>query len=85
MRGYCGCWCSVAQSCLTLCNPINCSTPGSPVLHYLLESAQRQAPLSCTISWSLLRFMSIEPVRILCNQLKMGLVKFAPTQTNAII
>ena len=32
--------CSLAQSCLTLCNPINCSTPGSPVLHYLLESAQ---------------------------------------------
>ena len=24
---------SVAQSCLTLCDPINCSTPGSPVRH----------------------------------------------------
>ena len=31
---------SVAQSCLTLCHPMNCSTPGSPVLHYLLEYAQ---------------------------------------------
>ena len=25
------------QSCLTLCNLIDCSTPGFPVLHYLLE------------------------------------------------
>ena len=24
---------SVAQSCLTLCNPMNCSTPGLPVHH----------------------------------------------------
>ena len=31
---------SVAQSCLTLCNPMDCSTPGLPVLHYLLEFAQ---------------------------------------------
>ena len=34
------CCCSVAQSCLTLCDPINDSMPGFPVLHYLLESAQ---------------------------------------------
>ena len=26
---------SVAQSCLTLCDPMNCSTPGLPVLHQL--------------------------------------------------
>ena len=32
--------CSVAQSCLTLCNPIDCSTPGIPVLHYVPELAQ---------------------------------------------
>ena len=31
---------SAANSCLTLCNPMNCSTPGFPVLHYLLEFAQ---------------------------------------------
>ena len=31
---------SVAQSCLTLCNPIDCSTPGFPVLHPLPEFAQ---------------------------------------------
>ena len=27
--------CSVAQSCLTLCNPTNCNTPGFSVLRYL--------------------------------------------------
>ena len=32
--------CSGAQSCPTLCDPMDCSTPGFPVLHYLLESAQ---------------------------------------------
>ena len=31
---------SVAQSCLTLCDPTNCSTPGLPVHHQLLESTQ---------------------------------------------
>ena len=31
---------SVAQSCLTLCNPINCSTPDLPVHHQLPESTQ---------------------------------------------
>ena len=33
---------SVAQWCLTLCDPTDCSTPGFPVLHYLLEFAQTQ-------------------------------------------
>ena len=31
---------SVAQSCLTLCNPMGCSTPGFPVHHQLPESAK---------------------------------------------
>ena len=31
---------SVAQSCLILCYPMNCSTPGFLVLHCLLEFAQ---------------------------------------------
>ena len=31
---------SVAQLCLTLCDPMNCSTPGFPVHHELLELAQ---------------------------------------------
>ena len=32
--------CSVAKSCLTLCNPMDCRMPGFPVLHYLPEFAQ---------------------------------------------
>ena len=35
MHSYC--W--VAQSCLILYNSVDCSTPGSPVLHYLSEFA----------------------------------------------
>ena len=31
---------SVTQSCLTLCNPMDCSTPGFPVHHQLPEFAQ---------------------------------------------
>ena len=51
--------CSVAQSCPPLCNPMDCSTPGFPVLHYLLD---------------LLKLMSIELVMpsnhlILCHPL----------------
>ena len=34
------CCCSVAQSCLTLCDPMDCSTPGFPVHHQLPELAQ---------------------------------------------
>ena len=50
---------SVAQSCLTLCNPMNHSTPGFPVHHHLLEFTQ---------------ITSIEPVtpsshQILCRPL----------------
>ena len=51
--------CSVAQSCPTLCDPMDCSTPGFPVL---------------TTSQSLLKLMSTEPVMpsnhlILCRPL----------------
>ena len=50
---------SVAQSCPTLCNPMDCSTPAS---------------LSITNSWSLLKLMTIESVMpsnhlILCHPL----------------
>ena len=32
--------CSITQSCPTLWGPMDCSTPGLPVLHHLLEFAQ---------------------------------------------
>ena len=34
------CCCSVALLCLSLCNLMDCSTPGFPVLHQFLELAQ---------------------------------------------
>ena len=37
---------SVAQSCPTLCNPMNHSTPGLPVHHPLPEFTQTQGPSS---------------------------------------
>jgi len=33
-------WFSVVKSCLTLCNPMDCSTPGLLVYHHLPEFAQ---------------------------------------------
>ena len=35
------CCCSVTQSCPTLCDPMDCSTPGFPVHHHLPELAHR--------------------------------------------
>ena len=40
LRSKLPCCCSVAKSCLTLCNPMDCSAPGFPVLHHLPEFAQ---------------------------------------------
>ena len=54
------CCCSVAKSCLTLCNPMDCSTSGFPG--------------GFTISWSLFKLMSTELMMlsihlILCHSL----------------
>ena len=52
---------SVAQLCPTICNPIDCSTPGFPIHHHLLEFTQ-SCPLSqwChpTMSFSVVPFSS---------------------------
>ena len=34
------CCCSITQSCLTLCDPMDCSTPGLAVPHHLPKFAQ---------------------------------------------
>ena len=36
----CCCCCSIIKSCPTLCDPMDCGTPGFPVLHHLPELAQ---------------------------------------------
>ena len=37
---FCSVFCSVAKSCLTFGEAVDCSTPGLPVLHHLPELAQ---------------------------------------------
>ena len=44
------CFCSVSKRCLTLCNPVDCSTPPSPVFHYLPEFAQFMSTESVILS-----------------------------------
>ena len=39
-RGYVGGCCSVAQSCPTFSDPMNCGTAGLPVPHHLPEFTQ---------------------------------------------
>ena len=43
-------WCSVSKSCLTLCDPKDCSTPSSSVLHYLSELAKFMSTESVMLS-----------------------------------
>ena len=38
LLSLCCCW--VAKSCLTLCSPMDCSTPGLPVPHHLPKFTQ---------------------------------------------
>ena len=62
---FSGC-CSVTQSCLTLCSPVDFRTRGFPVLYHLPEQQQQQQ--------SLLKLMSIESMMtsnhfILCRPL----------------
>ena len=64
---------SVAQSCPTLCDPMNCSTPGLPVHHQLPEFTQTHShrvgdaiqpshPLSSPGGESLLDFLELRQV-----------------------
>ena len=55
-------FCLVTQSCLTLCNPVDCSMPGSPVHHQLPEFVQthvhRVSEAILTTSSSIVLFSS---------------------------
>ena len=50
---------SVTQSCLTLCDPMDCSTPGFPVHHQLLELAQTHVHWMSVQPWSISVFLLI--------------------------
>ena len=53
------CCCSVTKSCPTFCNPMDCSTPGFPVLHYFPEFSQ------IFVRWLMMPFNHL----ILCHPL----------------
>ena len=56
---------SVAQSCPTLCNPMNCSTPGLPVHRQLLEFTQTHVHWTHAIQQS----SSVIPFSSCCQSL----------------
>ena len=56
------CYCSVTQSYPTLCNPIDCSTPGFPVLHHLLQLTQTHVHL---VSDAIQPFVLCHPLLLL--------------------
>ena len=46
-RRHNSCYCSVAKSCHSLCDPMDYSSPGFPVLHSLTELAQARVHSIC--------------------------------------
>jgi len=59
----------VTQSCLTLCDPTNCSTPGLPVHHQLPEFTQTQCPYHPILCRPLLLLPPIPPsIRVFPNE-----------------
>ena len=50
--------CSVAKSCLTLCDPMDCNTPGLTVLHHLPDSCPLSRWCHPTISSTVLPLSS---------------------------
>ena len=62
-KAYAYCCCSVAQLCLTPCDPMHCNTSGFPVLHHLLEFAQIHVHQWChpTFLFSVTSFSSCLP------------------------
>ena len=74
----CSLWCcyySITKSCPTLCDPINCSTSGFPILHCLPEFAQTHVHWvsddiqSSILCYPLLLLPSVFPsIRVLSNE-----------------
>ena len=61
------CCCSVMQSCPILCDPMDCSMPGHPVLHHLIKFAQTH------VHWV---HDAIQPSHLLSPQLSSCLQSF---------
>ena len=73
------CCCSVTQSCPSLCDPMNCSTPGFPVLHLIFQSLLKLRSIesvmpsnSLVLCCPLLLLPSIFPsIRVFSNELAL--------------
>ena len=81
MEPILSCCCLFAKSCLTLCNPVNCSRPGFPVLHCLPEFAQTHVHWVCDainhliLCWPVYLLPSIFPsIRLFTNELALLIV-----------
>ena len=71
---------SVSQSCPTLCDPIDCSTPGFPVQHHLSELAQTHVHWvgDAILCRPLLCLLSIFPsIRVFSNESVLCIQYFA--------
>ena len=60
--------CSVTQSYLTLCETVDCSTPGFPVLHHLLELAQTHVLWVNDAIQPILLPLNFSSIRVFSNQ-----------------
>ena len=72
LGGHC---CSASQSCPTLCNPVDCSKPGFPVFHHLLELAQTHVH---RVSDSIHHFILCHPLLLLPSIFPSIRVFFSP-------
>ena len=88
---YDGC-CSATKSCSTLCDPMDCSTPGFSVLRYLLEFCSNSHPLSWgghpTILPSVVAFYSCLqsfPASALASFLPMNIQDWFPLGLTGLI
>ena len=69
------CSCLVAQSCLTLCNPMNYNMPGFPFLHHLPEFAQTHVhwvndPIQPFYPWSSSPDLNFSSIWVFANERK---------------
>ena len=58
----------VTKSCPSLCDPVDCNTPGFPVLHYLLGVCSNLCPLSYWMSHDYLTISFSAALFSLCFQ-----------------
>ena len=63
------CCCSVMESCWTLCDPMDCSTPGFPVRYFLLPCMSNTCQMQALMftPFHLHMFLTLKMVSFLCK------------------